>query len=269
MLNDISLSLGKAAAQRASALLHDAWMVGTVMEALPRDCRPLTREDGYRVQALLVNRGARPIHGWKVAATSLAGQHHIGTDGPLAGRILAERVISDGGCVPFHPNRMAVAEVEFAFRMGRSLNPRAQPFRMNEVLEAVATVHAAIEIPDSRYVDFASVGAAQLIADNACGHYFVEAEETGADWRSMDLARHKPIGEVVGRPACEGSGANVLGDPRIALVWLANELRVLGVPLAEGQIVTTGACMPPLAVKPGDRVIADFGELGRASVTFV
>ena len=37
----------------------------------------------------------------------------------------------------------------------------------------MATLHPAIEIPDSRYDDFTIVGAAQLIADDACAHYFV------------------------------------------------------------------------------------------------
>ncbi|MGV6871915.1 2-keto-4-pentenoate hydratase [Pseudochelatococcus sp. B33] len=269
MPNDPIPSFDETAAGAASALLYKTWMAGSVIGELPPDIRPLTREDGYRVQALLESRSPRPIHGWKVAATSVAGQSHIGVDGPLAGRILSERIIANGGSVPFHPNRMAVAEVEFAFRMGRSLHPRADPFDIDEVLDAVASFHAAIEIPDSRYVDFATVGAPQIIADNACGHYFAEAEATGVDWRGMDLANHKPVGEVVGHLKREGSGTNVLGDPRVALAWLVNELRAIGITLAEGQIVTTGTCMAPLPVKPGDRVVADFGVLGRASVLFV
>jgi len=32
--------------------------------------------------------------------------------------------------------------------------------------------------------------------------------------------------------------------------------------LAAGQIVTTGTCLVPLAVEPGDRVVADFGAIG-------
>jgi len=257
------------AVRAAGDIIHDAWMAGAVIDALPARLRPATRRDGYRIQATLERRSALPIHGWKIAATSLDGQRHIGVDGPLAGRILAERVIADGGSVAFHPNRMAVAEVEFAFRMARSLAPRERPFDLDEVLDAVASVHAAIEIPDSRYADFASAGAAQLIADNACGHYFVEAPATHSDWRSLDLAAHRPVGTVTGKITREGSGRNVLGDPRVALAWLANELRSIGVTLAAGQVVTTGTCMTPLPVLPGDEVVADFGVLGRASVRFL
>jgi 2-keto-4-pentenoate hydratase len=32
--------------------------------------------------------------------------------------------------------------------------------------------------------------------------------------------------------------------------------------------VTTGACIPPFAIAPGDHVTVDFGSLGKASVRF-
>jgi 2-keto-4-pentenoate hydratase len=60
----------------------------------------------------------------------------------------------------------------------------------------------------------------------------------------------------------------VLGDPRIALTWIANELSRLGVALREGEVVTTGTCMQPLDVLPGDHVTADFGRFGRVEVRF-
>ena len=61
-------------------------------------------------------------------------------------------------------------------------------------------------------------------------------------------------------------GSAVLGDPFVALQWLANEVSSLGLALEAGQFVSTGTCMSPLAVAPGDRVTADFGVLGRVGV---
>lgn len=252
--------------QAASDLLYEHWMRGTVVPELPPDIRPATREDGYAIQARLEERSRKPVYGWKIAATSAAGQSHIGVDGPIAGRILAERVVPCAGVVPAGPNHMAVAEVEFAFRMGRDLGPRPEAFTVEEVLAAVDTLHVAIEIPDSRFEDFAHVGAPQLIADNACAHYFVAAEASTADWRSIDLVKHRVIGRIEGKLEREGSGVNVLGDPRIALAWLANELSRLGITLQKGQTVTTGTCVPPLAISAGDLVTADFGTLGVATV---
>jgi 2-keto-4-pentenoate hydratase len=255
-------------AQAASDLLHQHWMQGTLIAELPSESRPSSRAEGYAIQARLEGRTSSALYGWKIAATSSAGQAHINVTEPIAGRLLAERVIANAGVVPPGPNHMRVAEAEFAFRMARDLPPRATAYTVPEVLDAVATLHPAIEVPDSRYEDFTRVGAAQLIADNACTHYFLAAEAAGADWRSIDLATHRVIAWVDGKPEMEGSGANVLGDPRIALAWLANELSQLGITLEKGQTVTTGACIPPFAIAPGDHVTVDFGSLGRASVRF-
>ena len=73
---------------------------------------------GIRIQAALAAHSANPHVGWKIAATSAAGQSHIGVDGPLAGRLLAERCHDAGAEISFGNNRMAVGEPEFAFRLG-------------------------------------------------------------------------------------------------------------------------------------------------------
>jgi 2-keto-4-pentenoate hydratase len=66
----------------------------------------------------------------------------------------------------------------------------------------------------------------------------------------------------------EGSGAAVLGDARTALTWLVNELSGLGIDLLAGQFVTTGTCMPPIELREGDSVMADFEALGQISMRF-
>jgi 2-keto-4-pentenoate hydratase len=252
----------------ASDLIWNAWQVGAVIDTLPAACRPTTRAEGYAIQATLEARSAKPLAGWKIAATSQAGQKHIGVDGPLGGRILAEMVFADGATVPFGANRMRVAEAEFVFRMGRTLAPRAAEYSLAEVLDAVAALHLGIEVPDSRFADFVTAGGPQLIADNACAHQMVLGAEAKGDWRAVDLAAHKVHCTVAGRYEREGLGANVLGDPRLALAWLANELSRHGIPLAEGQFVTTGTCVVPLEILPGDAVSADFGVLGRVGMRF-
>jgi 2-keto-4-pentenoate hydratase len=247
----------------AAGILWEHWQSGRRLAALPEEFRPETREEGYDIQSRLEAHSDLPLFGWKIAATSVAGQKHINVDGPLAGRLLAERVSQDGARLPFGANHMRVAEAEFAFRMVRTLAPREQPYDVMEVLDAVGTLHPSIEVPDSRFDDFTIVGAPQLIADNACAHLFVVGPATTADWRGIDLVQHAVSGTVLGKTTHHGKGANVLGDPRIALTWLANELSQLGIPLGAGQVVTTGTCIVPLPIEPGDSVEMDFGVLGR------
>jgi 2-keto-4-pentenoate hydratase len=250
----------------AAKILHDHWQAGTKLPTLAGAQRPRDRDEGYAVQAAMERYTSGKIFGWKIAATSEAGQKHINVAGPLAGRIYAERVIPDGGTASMAGNAMRVGEPEFAFRIGRDLAPRTAPYTVEEVLAAVGTLHPAIELPDSRFADFVSAGEAQLIADNACAHQFVLGPPTDADWRAVDLVEERPVITLRGQRYA-GHGKNVLGDPRVALAWLANELRQLGVTLKAGDVVTTGTCHPPLPIQPGDRMEVDFGAFGRVSVS--
>jgi 2-keto-4-pentenoate hydratase len=250
----------------ASKTLHQHWRAGTKLGGLEVSMRPQQRREAYAIQSEIERTSAQKLFGWKIAATSEAGQKHINVPGPMAGRILAETVIADGGTASMAGNEMAVAEPEFAFRMGRDLPPRTEPYRVAEVLDAVATLHPAIELPDSRYADFVSAGEAQIIADNACAHLFVLGAATGADWRARDLVEERPVTTLRGK-SYVGHGKNVLGDPRLALCWLANELRALGVTLRAGEVVTTGTCHPPLPIQAGDHVACDFGVFGKVSVS--
>ena len=254
--------------QEAAQLLWNAWQDGRQLEQLPTACRPLTIEDGYAVQAGLASSSGQPVSGWKIAATSQAGQAHIGVDGPLAGRLLAGKISRSPATLSLGANGMRVVELEFAFRLARDLPPRDHAYSMDEVMAGVASLHPAIEVPDSRFLDFSTAGPAQLIADSACAGLFVWGSAAAADWRTIDLATHPVWLDLNGIRAGEGSGANVLGDPRIALTWLANELAVRADGLKTGQIVTTGTCIQPTAIAPGARVFGDFGPLGSVEATF-
>ncbi len=254
--------------QQAADQIWSLWQARGHLDHLPPALRPATRAQAYAIQACYERRSAQPLFGWKIAATSNAGQQHIAVDGPLAGRILAERVIANDGTIELAGNQMRVVEGEFAFRMGRDLPPRATPYDRAEVIAAIATLHPAIEVPDSRFHPFEAAGAAQLIADNACTDFFILGAAAPDAWRSLDLVAHRVTARIKGGAEFTGSGINVLGDPLLALTWIANELSGIGVTLKKDQVVTTGTCFKPFAVVPGDAVEVDFGVVGRVGVRF-
>lgn len=262
------MPLSPQAVDRAAALLWTTWRDHQRLDVLPADVRPTTPEDGFAVQTAVARHAADSRFGWKIAATSAAGQAHIGVDGPLPGMLLSRRVRQAPAAFSLSGNLMCVAEAEFAFRFRVALPPRAAAYTQAEVLAAVESLHPAIEVPDSRYNDFVTVGAPQLIADNACASWFSPGAAAGIDWRTLDLSCHAVRATLNGKPAGEGTGAKVLGDPRIALTWIANALSRFGTGLAAGEMVTTGTCVTPVPVRPGDTVVADFGVLGRVEATF-
>jgi 2-keto-4-pentenoate hydratase len=253
----------------AAAMLLQHWRQSTRMDELPAHCRPASRAEGYAIQAEIARLSGQNVIGWKIAATSKAGQQHIRVDGPIAGCLLAARAREGGARIALAGNNMKVAEAEFAFRMGGDLPQRGTPYGVDEVLAAVATLHTAIEVPDSRYEDFTRVGEAQLIADVACACWHLIGPEIGADWRKRDLVAHQVAAYRNGALAGEGSGANVLGDPRLALAWIANELCSYGEGLRAGETVITGTCLTPVKVLAGDSVRMDFGEFGALEASFV
>ena len=163
--------------------------------------------------------------------------------------------------MPLDGNIMMVAEAEFAFKFARALPRRANPYTQEEVLDAVESLHPAIEVPDSRYNDFVKVGAPQLIADTACADWFVLGRPTTADWRSRDLVAHAVGAYRNGEKVAAGSGANVLGDPRVALTWLVNELRTYADGISDGQFVTTGTCVVPVPIQRGRPTVVTWPRL--------
>src|SRR4029453_7412948 len=88
----------------AAAILWKNWQQRTRIDQLPTDCRPGDRAAGYSAQKEIVKVSGQDVVGWKIAATSAAGQKHIGVDGPLAGPLLANRVLTDGAVVPLDGN---------------------------------------------------------------------------------------------------------------------------------------------------------------------
>ena len=253
----------------AAAILWQNWQQRTRIDELPADARPADRAAAYATQRDIVARTGQPIVGWKIAATSAAGQKHIGVDGPLAGPLVGNIVFANGATIPLDGNIMKVAEAEFAFRFAKPLPPRAEPYSMEEVLAAVESLHPGIEVPDSRYNDFVKVGAPQLIADLACACWYALGPAASNGWRHRDLTTHAATAWINGERVASGTGANVLGDPRLALTWLANELSTYAGGISGGQFVTTGTCVVPPAVAPGDLFTADFGDLGSVQVQLI
>ncbi|MFD0666665.1 2-keto-4-pentenoate hydratase [Ramlibacter sp. MAHUQ-53] len=254
---------------RAATELADSLRGDRHVDALPDAIRPRTRAEGYAAQAAWPALLGQPVAGWKIAATSEAGQRHIAVSGPLAGPVFAHRVAGPGAAVSLAGNRMRVAECEVVFTLGRTLAPRAGGYTREEVLAAVATVHPGIEVPDSRFAQFERAGEAQLVADCACCRDMVLGAPVAPEPQQLAALPGLQVRARVsdGRTA-EGVGRNVLGDPVEALVWFVNEIGAAGQAVQAGQFVTTGACVPPIPVAPGQRVEADFGWLGTLAAEF-
>lgn len=258
-------------ASLAADTLFDMRLVKRTAAGLPPDAVPATLADAYKVQELLVQkmlakRGGTSI-GYKAAATNVAAQRQMDVDGPFFGTLLGATSHKSPAMFDASQFTLRIVEAEFGFEMGADVPASPVPYTAESIAPFVAAVFPAIELVDHRYHDWRLVGAPSLAADNAIHGAWVEGAHV--HYRpSFNLSTH-PVRVIVnGQPWREGSGANVLGDPLNVVAWLANELPKHGRMLRRGEKLSTGTTAEVYFANAGDRVIADFGVLGKAEVRF-
>ena len=256
----------------AAHLLAQARIQHQRLSELPEAVRPKSPVEAYGVQdglieELLAHYGGSLI-GYKIACTNVTAQRQLHVDSPFFGRLLSAFFHEAPAQVEAGQFFMRVVEAEFAFEMARDLPPSATPRSREEIAGAVKGVIPGIEIVDSRFDEWTTIGAPSLIADNACNAAWIKGTVL-SDWRGIDLAKQSVSVTVNGKLLREGSGGNVLGHPLNALDWLVNNLGARGLGLKAGQFITTGVTTEVYMAERGDRITADFGAAGSVDLTFV
>jgi len=227
----------------------------------------MTKVDGYAIQDAFAALWEAPAAGWKIGCTAEEQRRFLQVDEPFSGRIFAPVLLDSPAELPASAFFMRGIECEFAFRMGGSLVPRDGPRSVEEVSAAIEMFHPAIEVVDSRYDDWLTVGGPSIIADNAVNGALVLGAGI-AGWRDLDLNAAAVRCVIEGEVAEEGVGAHALGGPLNAMQWIANHLSARGITLEAGHVVTTGTCAGIHFVDAGQHAAADFGDLGRVDVRF-
>lgn len=204
--------------------------------------------------------------GYKIGATSPEAQRIIGCDGPFYGPMFDLWFHDSGDTLPL-PETVLGAECEFAFRLGADLPPRNSDYSRDDVLDAVASCHPAIEIVGRRSQSEGFPPFLHCVADFALHHAFINGAPVD-DWRGRDLSAITVSAMVDGEVTNSGSGAEVLGDPVNALLWIANTRRAEGRGLQAGMWITTGTCLGVVPTRPGTTIVGRFEGFGDVEVTF-
>lgn len=207
--------------------------------------------------------GARVI-GRKIGLTSKAVQAQLGVDQPDLGVLFADMEYDAAVPVPLDRLLQPRVEAEIAFVLGADLDEG--DLDLEQVTHAVHHAVAAIEICDSRIADW-DITFADTVADNASAGGFVLGTEKLALERFVPREATMTM-RVTGQDDSTGTGADCLGDPLLALQWLARTARDLGEPLRAGQVVLSGALGPMRPAAPGARVDVAISGLGLLSITF-
>ena len=228
---------------------------------------PVDAAGAYAVQTLntrLWEAQGRRIVGRKAGLTAKAVQTQLGVDQPDFGVLFDDMQVADGGFLDPARCLQPKAEAEIAFVLAADLP--SPTTTADEVAAAVGSVHAAIEIVDSRIAEW-KITFADTVADNGSSAFFVLAGE-GKPLAGLDIWTAGMVMQINGATASLGVGAAALGHPLNAAAWLAQTLAARGEPLKAGDVLLAGALGPMVALAPGDRVEAFVGGLGSCSFTY-
>ena len=126
----------------------------TLSAAFPDDLKPASVEEVVAVQLATLSR-IGPIGGWKVGAPNPTGAPVV-SPLPAAGIVDAPAEVR---------SRAQGVECEISFRFAKPLPPKAEPYTGEEVLAAIGTCQAAVEIVSSRFVDHMVMDPLSVAAD--------------------------------------------------------------------------------------------------------
>ncbi|NNG21195.1 2-oxopent-4-enoate hydratase [Naumannella sp. ID2617S] len=254
--------------QLADALLA-AYRTKQPIQPLREQLSEMTVEDAYAIQQLqeqkLLADGGTLI-GRKIGLTSLAMQKALGVDSPDFGFMFDDDRFIGHEDAHFNSKDFIQPKIEpeFAFVLKKDLT--GPGVTLADAVDAIDTVHMAIEIIDSRVADW-NIKLVDTVADNASYGAIAWSEQAlKLDKDDLPIVQCTLTvdGEVVG----SGTGADVMGHPAGPLQWLANTLGERGVPLKAGQVVLPGSFCAAAVVEAGSTATADYGDLGSFTIHF-
>lgn len=248
--------------------LYEALSGGKTIAPFTSRYPDITIEDGYHIQQRMLARrieAGESIVGKKIGVTSKAVQNMLNVHQPDFGYLLDGMIYNEGESVPMSTLIQPKAEGEIAFVLKKDL--LGPGLSSADVLAATEGVMACFEIVDSRITDW-KIKIQDTVADNASCGVFVLGDRLVAP-SEVDLSTCGMVLEKNGEIVVTGAGAATMGSPVNAVVWLANTLGRLGIPLKAGEVILSGALGAMVPVQAGDNLRVTIGGIGGCSVRFV
>lgn len=241
-----------AAARRTVTQIHD----------LPRALIPPSLDAGYAVNRLVArDLGWEPL-GWKIAGTTPETREKLRLDAPIYGRTYRRFAAPSPARLVTQALLDPLIECEFFVTLNRDLPPRDIPWTMEEVIDAVGSVYAGIEMAECRFPNAALPPLPAILADGSASGRYIFGDAIPS-WHN-GLASVDVILETDGVTRRLGTGAEVMGDPLHPLLWLTEELRRWGEGLSAGETISTGSTTGMVPGRQSRHSRAVFG--GRAVV---
>lgn len=212
---------------------------------------PKTLDEAYRIQARARALTDAPVRGWKIGRIGAPLDAEIG----IARLLGPAYLVATGSrpAIPVFGNGFAAGEAEFLFRIA------SLPAPSDDVLDHVDAVHVGLEIASSPFPGINAHGPFVTVSDFGNNSGLVVGPAV-TDWRDGAFADWSVVFAIDGAPIATGQACAVLDGPFQAVRFLFVEAARLGLPLAPGQWISTGAITGVHPVAPGARLSARFGD---------
>lgn len=233
-------------------------------EAVEQFGGSLTLPRAYEVQRLLLDRrraeGASYI-GPKLGFTSRAKMAQMGVDEIIMGWLVDDMQIENGGQLSLDALVHPRIEPEIAFRLGRAVDVEGPS---EDIVRAVDAVAPALEVIDSRYLDF-TFSLADVVADNTSACRFVIGD--WSDVTSGDALDDLAVTlSIDGNTVETGSTSAILGNPWAALLEIVPLARRYGFELPSGSVILAGAATAAVPLMASTAITATVDTLGTVSL---
>jgi hypothetical protein len=159
-------------------------------------------------------------------------------------------------------NRLLGVEAEIAFRFAKA--PKVKG-RKIDIAAAVEEAFVLIELCETRFYNFEEMSPLLRLADFQSHGGFALGSGT-AKWRDVDFSAQEVELSVNGKSAVARAGSHPSGDPFALVEWAAKHCASRGMPLAAGDIVTTGTWTGLTPINAGDEIVARFPGVGEAKM---
>ena len=247
--------------------------VGGPPTALPIESMlMLSIDQGYIVQEAihtqLKNHGFGELVGHKIGCTTKVMQDFLSIAHPCSGEVFETKVFPNQTTLKLSDFQKIGLECEIAVRLSKDFPKQKTHYDIEMVQDGVGALLAAIELVEDRYIDYPSFPTPILIADDFFNTGVVLGTEQ-SNWQSIPLGEIKGWMTIDGKEVGFGFGADIMGNPLNALVWLANHCVKLGKPLKAGGFVMLGSVIQTVFIEKPARIQIGFEQLGEVSVDFV
>jgi 2-keto-4-pentenoate hydratase len=245
--------------QQAAELLLEARRTVQPIDDLPPAMAPKTLEEAYYVQDQML-RAIGKAGGWKVGAMSPDGP-------PFYAPMPVDGFATSGERITREYRRLRGVEAEIAFLMGKDMPPRSTPYSRDELVDAIASCHPAIELLESGLLNPDVVDRLTAIADLQSNGGFISGSAVEG-WQDFDFAKESAQMNLDGFVRV-ANGKNAAGGDLLRLVlWLANEAQGRTGGLLAGQWITTGSWTGKIMADSGSVALARFPHFGEVTVQF-